>query len=43
MPVLYLRKEIHPQAHENYRVILRDDGLEIGSSGSQRGSDATEY
>ena len=27
MPVLYPRKEIHPQAHENYRIILKDDGL----------------
>ena len=34
---LYLRKVIHPQAHNNYRVILkRDDGeFEIGSIGIQ--------
>jgi hypothetical protein len=42
---LYLRKVIHPQAHDNYRVILKDDGLEteIGSIGIQRGSGATEH
>jgi len=30
---LYLRKVIHPQAHDNYRVILKlDEGeFEIGS------------
>ena len=30
---LYLRKIIHPQAHDNYRVILKgEDGeFEIGS------------
>jgi hypothetical protein len=34
---LYLRKVIHPQAHENYRVVLkREDGeVEIGSIGIQ--------
>ena len=34
---LYLRKVIQPQAHENYRVILkREDGeFEIGSIGTQ--------
>jgi hypothetical protein len=26
---LFLRKVIHPQAHDNYRVILKDDGVEI--------------
>jgi len=26
---LYLRKVVHPQAHGHYRVVLRDDGLEI--------------
>lgn len=36
---LYLRKVIHPQAHDNYRVILkREDGeFEIGSIGIQHG------
>jgi hypothetical protein len=34
---LYLRKVIHPQAHDNYRVIFKcDDGeFEIGSIGIQ--------
>ena len=34
---LFLRKVIHPQAHNNYRVILKDEGLEIelGSIGVQ--------
>ena len=35
---LYLRKVIHPQAQENYRVILKDDDcqeIEIGSIGIQ--------
>ena len=34
---LYLRKIIHPQAHDNYRVILKgEDGeFEIGSIGIQ--------
>ena len=42
---LYLRKDIHLQALDNCRVILKGDGLavEIGSIGLQRGSDATEY
>src|ERR1700756_4406939 len=26
---LYLRKVIHPQAHDNYPVLLKDDGLEL--------------
>jgi hypothetical protein len=41
---LYLRKVSHPQAHENYRVILKDDGLEveIGSIGIQYGSGTQE-
>jgi hypothetical protein len=26
---LFLRKVIHPQARDNYRVLLKDDGLEI--------------
>jgi hypothetical protein len=32
---LCLRKVIHPQAHDNYRVILKRDGdeVEIGSIG----------
>jgi hypothetical protein len=35
MPDLILRKVIHPQARDNYRVILKDDGdeIEIGSIG----------
>src|ERR1700741_320201 len=35
---------VHPQAQDNYRVILKDDGLEleIGSIGIQHGSGATE-
>ena len=35
---LYLRKFIHPQAHDNYRVILKREGdeVEIGSIGVQR-------
>jgi hypothetical protein len=39
---LYLRKVVHPQAINNYRVILKDDGpeLEIGSIGIQHGSGA---
>ena len=34
---LFLRKVIHPQARDNYRVILKEDGLEIeaGSIGAQ--------
>jgi hypothetical protein len=34
---LFLRKVIHPQAADNYRVILKDDGteIEIGSIGVQ--------
>ena len=37
---LYLRKVVHPQAGDNYRVILKDDGLEleIGSIGIEHGS-----
>src|SRR5215472_18597902 len=36
---LYLRKVVHPQAHDNYRVILKlDEGeFEIGSIGIQHG------
>jgi hypothetical protein len=26
---LFLRKVVRPQAHDNYRVILKDDGVEI--------------
>jgi hypothetical protein len=38
---LYLRKIIHPQAQENYRVILKLDGSEfkIGSIGIQHGAE----
>jgi hypothetical protein len=34
---LFLRKVIHPQAHEKYRVLLKDNGVEIelGSIGVQ--------
>ena len=34
---LFLRKVIHPQAHDNYRVILKNDGteIELGSIGVQ--------
>ena len=37
---LYLRKVVHPQAHENYRVVLKLDGneFEIGSIGIQHGA-----
>ena len=36
---LYLRKVIHPQAHDNYRVILKGENreFEIGSIGIQHG------
>jgi hypothetical protein len=35
----------HPQARDNYRVILKDDGLEteIGSIGLQQASAGTEH
>jgi len=38
---LYLRKVTHPQAHDNYLVILKlDEGeFEIGSIGIQDGAD----
>jgi len=37
---LYLRRVVQPQAHENYRVILKLDGdeFEIGSIGVQLGA-----
>jgi glutamate synthase domain-containing protein 1 len=37
MPDLFLRKVVHPQAVDNYRVILKDDEteVEIGSIGTQ--------
>jgi hypothetical protein len=37
---LFLRKVIHPQAHDNYRVILKldDNEFEIGSIGIQHGA-----
>src|SRR5215831_10682402 len=37
---LYLRKVVHPPAHDNYRVILKlDEGdFEIGSIGVQHGA-----
>jgi hypothetical protein len=36
---LFLREVIHPQARDNYRVILKQDGLEfqLGSIGVQHG------
>ena len=42
---LYLRKVIHPQARDNYRVLLKDDGLaiEVGSIGIQQGSASAEH
>ena len=42
---LFLRKVIHPQARDNYRVILKHDGLEfeVGSIGIQHGSAGTEH
>jgi hypothetical protein len=41
---LFLRKVVHPQAHDNYRVVLKDNGLEteIGSIGIQLGSGTAE-
>jgi len=35
--LLFLRKVIHPQAHDNYRVIVKDGGaeIEVGSIGIQ--------
>jgi hypothetical protein len=37
---LYLRKVVHPQAHEDYRVVFKRDGdeFEIGSIGIQDGT-----
>ena len=37
---LYLRKVVHAQAHDNYRVVLKcEDGeFEIGSIGIQQGA-----
>jgi hypothetical protein len=42
---LYLRKVIHPQAVENYRVILRDGGeeIEVGSIGVQHAAGARSF
>jgi len=39
------RKDIHLQALDNCRVILKGDGLEveIGSIGTQHGSGTSEY
>ena len=41
----YLRKVIHPQPGDGYRVLLKDDDLEIeiGSIDVQHGSGATEF
>ena len=40
---LYLRKVGHPQAHENYRVILKneDGDFDIGSIGIQHAAAAS--
>ena len=45
MSDLYPRVVIHPQAIDNYRVVLEDDGLgiEIGSIGIQHGSAGAEF
>ncbi len=42
---LYLRKVVHPQARDNYRVILKDDGqeIEIGSIGIQHAAGARTF
>jgi hypothetical protein len=42
---LYLRKVIHPQARDNYRVILKDDRqeIEIGPIGIQHDIGGTEH
>jgi hypothetical protein len=45
-PDLYLRKVIHPQAKDNYRLILKGDNgleLEIGSIGVKHGSGANGH
>ena len=41
---LFLRKIIYPQPHDDYRVVLKDDGLEIeiGSIGIRYGSGTTQ-
>jgi hypothetical protein len=42
---LYIRKVIHPQSVDNYRALLKDEGLEIeiGSIEIRHGSGATEH
>ena len=42
---LYLRKIHHPQARDNYRVMLKHDGdeIEIGSIGVQHQSNSTKH
>ena len=42
---LYLRRVIHPQAYDNYRVILKDGGeeFEVGSIGIQPGAGARTF
>jgi hypothetical protein len=42
---LYLRRVIHLQAHDNYRVILKDGGdeIEIGSIGIQHAAGARSF
>jgi len=41
---LFFHKVIHPQARDNYRVLFKDDGVEIevGSIGIQHGSGTAE-
>jgi len=41
---LFLRKVNHPQAHDNYRVVAKDDGpeIEIGSIGVRLGAGTSE-
>jgi hypothetical protein len=41
---LFLRRVIHPQARDNYRVIVKVDGEDkIGSVGIQQGNAATSF
>jgi len=42
---LYLRRVIHPQAIDNYRVVLKNGGdeIEVGSIGIQHAAGARSY
>jgi hypothetical protein len=40
---LFLRKVIHPQAVDNYRVILDDTKIEVGSIGIQAQTGTAEH